>query len=150
MGLHPIIPIGPQAQWPTYEPPYDSPIEDIFAYHLDKYLPPDAIVNRQVEVTTQCGTFRIDFVCDAGERTVAFECDGAQYHDKARDEWRDALIMASGRVNALYRIMGQHILHQIDRAMYLISRSERNLFSARGRRNLQVLGERGHDLSRSI
>lgn len=127
--------------WPTYEPPYDSPIEDSFAYQLDKYLPPSAVLDRQLEVTTQCATYRLDFICSSGGRIVGFECDGEGYHDEARDEWRDALIMGTGRVNAIYRITGRNIFHHINRALYLVSQCERNLFSERGRTNLRILGE---------
>ena len=132
---------APPVSWPTYEPPYDSPIEDAFAYQLAKYLATGAAVERQVEVTTQCGTYRIDFVCTSEGRAVGFECDGHDYHDEARDEWRDALIMGTGRVNAIYRITGRNIFHQVDRALYLVSRCEGTLFSERGRTNLRILGE---------
>jgi hypothetical protein len=49
--------------------------------------------------------------------------------------------METRRVNAIYRITGRAIFHQINRALYLISRCERNLFSERGRTNLRILGE---------
>jgi hypothetical protein len=126
---------------PDYDPPYDSPIEDLFAWHLIKYLPPHATLVPQVEVTTQCGTYRIDFVCTSGGRTVGFECDGQKYHDEVKDEWRDALIMGTHRVNAVYRIAGRNIFHQIERSLYLIGRDEPNLFGERGRIQLRILGE---------
>lgn len=112
---------GSPIKWPTYDPPYDSPIEDIFAYNLDKYLPAGTDVARQVEVPTQCETYRLDFVCPCGARIIAFECDGQQFHeDEDRDQWRDSLIMATGRVNAIYRVSGRLIFHQIERALYLL------------------------------
>ncbi len=126
---------------PSYEPPYDSPIEDSFAWHIVKYLPPNATLTPQVEVATQCGTYRIDFVCTSGGRTVGFECDGQKYHDEARDEWRDALILGTRRVNAIFRITGRSIFNQIERTLYLVSRCERSLFSQRGCTNLRILGE---------
>jgi very-short-patch-repair endonuclease len=129
------------SNWPTYEPPYDSPIEDIFAWEIVKYLHEDAEFHPQFEVKTQCGPYWIDFVCISGGRTIGFECDGQGYHDEARDEWRDALIMETRRVNAIYRIRGRNIFHQIGRAFYLVSGYEKNLFSDRGSTNLKILGE---------
>jgi very-short-patch-repair endonuclease len=126
---------------PLHEPPYDSPIENIFAYHIIKHLGEGAQFDRQVEIDTQCGTFRIDFVCTSGGRTVGFECDGQEYHEEARDRWRDALIMGTGRVNAIYRIAGRNIHYHIDQALYLISLYESMIFNERGLTNLRVFGE---------
>lgn len=133
-------PCIPLIRGPAYEPPYDSPIEDIFAWELVKFLPEDADLRPQVKVETQCETYRIDFVCKSGGWTVGFECDGQGFHDEERDEWRDALIMGTGRVNAIYRIRGRSIFHQIGRALYLVSLYEDKIFSDRGCTNLKLLG----------
>jgi very-short-patch-repair endonuclease len=126
---------------PSYEPPYDSPIEEQLAWDLVKYLRVGVKFDRQVDVRTQCGTYRMDFVCNAGGRSVGIECDGQDYHDAERDEWRDALIMATGRVNAIYRLKGCDIFSEINRVLYLVSLCEESLFSDRGRISLKVLGE---------
>src|SRR5262249_38098350 len=121
--------------------PYESPIEDIFAYTVNKHLADDAQIDSQVEVPTQCGVFRLDFVCTAGGRRLGFECDGQPYHDEHRDEWGDALIMGTRRVNDVFRLTGRNIFHDIDRSLYLVSLDEPALFSERGRINLARLGE---------
>jgi very-short-patch-repair endonuclease len=141
MNGGPVILSDPLITWPMYAPPYDSPIEDIFACHIVKYLPEAAQLHRQVEVDTQCGIYRVDFVCESNDRTVGLECDGMEFHDEKRDEWRDALIMQTGQLNAIYRFSGRNIYHKIDRALYLLSRCEKGLFSERGRINLKILGE---------
>ena len=78
-----------------YDPPYESPLEDTFARGLSKFLRPGTNLEKQVEVTTICGDFRLDFVATtmAGRR-VAYECDGAEFHDAQRDEWRDSVVAA--------------------------------------------------------
>lgn len=126
---------------PIYDPPYDSPIEDIFAENLVKYLSENVRLDRQVEVSTEFGDFVLDFVCTAADRSVAFECDGRDYHDAERDEWRDAFIMATRTVSSIWRISGKNIFWQLERSLYLVSRDEPSLFGERGRINLRILGE---------
>jgi very-short-patch-repair endonuclease len=123
-------------QGPDYAPPYDSPIEDEFAKRIVTLLPSSAEWIPQFEIATQCGTYRIDFVCKFGKRTIGFECDGKKHHagevERERDRWRDALMMGTGKVNAIYRIPGSRIFYQPDRVIYLISRGEPSLLSERG------------------
>jgi very-short-patch-repair endonuclease len=125
---------------PEYEPPYDSPIEDLFAMRLADLLRRDASLERQVEVATHCGTYRIDFVCRCGGRVIGLECDGREFHDPERDEWRDALIMGTGKVNGIYRFAGSDIHHRLDRALYLLSLAEKSFFTERSLTNLKILG----------
>jgi hypothetical protein len=127
-------------QGPDYAPPYDSPIEDHFSKRIVTLLPTDAEWLPQFEVETQCGTYRIDFVAKIGKRTIGFECDGKEHHageiDRERDKWRDALMMGTGKVNAIYRIPGSRIFYQPDRVIYLISCGEPGLLSERGEKIL--------------
>lgn len=78
-----------------YQPPYDSPIEDAFAYYfVMKYAAEDVDLTTQVEASTICGKFRLDFVLCAREGFRAgVECDGKDFHNPSRDEWRDAMIL---------------------------------------------------------
>ena len=46
----------------NYLPPYESPLEDLFALNFDKYLAEGVTVTKQVEVKTFCGAYRLDFV----------------------------------------------------------------------------------------
>jgi len=54
-----------------YDPPYESPLEDCFAWALSKYLRPGTNLQKQVEVKTICGDFRVDFVATV-ERQLLF------------------------------------------------------------------------------
>lgn len=54
----------------TYDPPYDSPIEDLFAINAIKYLAKDCKLDKQVDVPTAFGTFRLDFVIEHGGQCV--------------------------------------------------------------------------------
>lgn len=124
---------------PICHPPYDSPLEDDFAYHLTKYLEPTVFFVPQFEVKTICGTFRIDFVVQSPMGLIGFECDGKEFHDSSRDEWRDAMILGSNGVNAIYRLRGADLYYHIDDVIYVVSRWNPELFSQRGLLNLESL-----------
>ena len=131
------------SQGSTYGPPYDSPIEDLFAYNIVKYLDPSAILHKQVEIKTVCGLFRIDFVIQTDSLKVAVECDGADYHDWNRDEWRDAMIMGTNTVDFMYRLRGTDIYRHAGDILYVISRNHPSLFSRRGLLNIASLANEG-------
>lgn len=124
---------------PIYTPPYDSPLEDDFAYHITKYLEPTISLIPQHEVKTICGTFRLDFMAEAAGVKIGFECDGKDFHDESRDEWRDAMILGSKKVDAIYRMRGSDLYYHIDDILYFISKWNPEIFSQRGLLNLQAL-----------
>jgi hypothetical protein len=124
---------------PFYNPPYDSPLEDDFALNVTKYLEPTLSLIPQYEVKTICGTFRIDFVVQGPSGLTGFECDGKDFHDASRDEWRDAMIMGTKTVNSIYRLRGADIYYRIEDILYIVSRWNPELFSQRGIVNLERL-----------
>jgi len=92
---------------PIYNPSYDSPLEDIFAFNIVKYLDHGVSFRPQVEVNTICEVFRVDFMVQApGGKKIVFECDGKEFHDAFRDEWRDAMILGAGEADIIYRLRG--------------------------------------------
>lgn len=124
---------------PAYDPAYESPIEEAFAWHLVKHLGEAVAFEKQVEVSTTCGGFRMDFVATAAGRRIAFECDGAEYHNELRDECRDAVILWAGHVDAVYRLRGADLHYRMDDVLAALVVAESELFSARGRRNVEHL-----------
>lgn len=124
---------------PLYDPPYESPLEDLFAYNIVNYLDESVNFQKQVEVETICGTFRIDFVASHEGKKVAFECDGKDFHDLSRDEWRDTMILGAGVVEEIYRLRGSDIQYHLEDCLYLISQREPDFFSERGHINLERL-----------
>lgn len=135
---------------PRYSPPYDSPIEDDFAHAIVKWLHPSAIWIPQLSVNTPWGQFRLDFYLEVNEKKIGFECDGRDFHQRTwwRDRWRDQMILGSGIVDVIYRFRGCDIFHRLDDCLYLASLWDPEVFSERGRLNLEtlanfdVLGER--------
>jgi len=118
----------------------ESAIEEKFSYHINKYLASPLKLIPQFPASTAWGNFRLDFTYtfDNGYK-VAFECDGKDFHDGWRDEWRDALILGSGLVNRIFRIPGSAIYHHIEDTLFIISKIEPKLFSTRGLTNLKAL-----------
>lgn len=107
---------------PIYQPPYDSPIEDAFARNAVKHFDESLDLSAQVEIKTICGFFRVDFLVKALDgRITVIECDGKEFHDEYRDDWRDAMILGSGDINEIYRIRGSDINYRIEDVFYLLS-----------------------------
>jgi hypothetical protein len=123
-----------------YEPPYDSPIEDRFAHHYVKYASDEVEMKPQVEVKTLCGRFILDFVLSTSDGIrIGIECDGREFHDESRDEWRDAMILGEGHVDVMYRLRGSDITYFIEDILYLMVVLDPFLFSFRAMENLKVL-----------
>lgn len=120
---------------PVFDPPYDSPLEKDFAWHLTKYLDQEVVVVKQFNADS----YRIDFMLRAYGRTIGVECDGKAYHlNEARDAERDSRILASGAVQAMYRLRGQDVFWHTQDVLYLLGQREPWMFSERGLRNLEV------------
>ncbi|KGG83748.1 hypothetical protein [Comamonas thiooxydans] len=125
---------------PQYKPPYDSPIEDLFAKHFLRYAAAEISFEPQHPVHTLCGTFVIDFlIVDADGRRVGIECDGKEFHDLSRDEWRDGMILGGGHLDAMYRFRGQDIHYAWEDVMYFLCCMEPSVFASRAPHNLKVL-----------
>jgi hypothetical protein len=124
-----------------FDPPYDSPIEETLAWNLSKYLADDVRLRKRVEVDTGFAKFYLDLVVEStsgGRR--AFECDGRDYHkDPLRDECRDALILETKAVFAIYRFRGQDLHHHLDDCLYYVLNNDPWLFSWRGIHHIDLL-----------
>ena len=125
----------------SYDHPYDSPIEDIFAWHCKKYLRDDIAFNSQVEITTKHGKFRLDFLLVNKARKIAVECDGEDFHDAHRDELRDAIILGEGHVDTIYRFRGCDLLHSPNECIWLMSLLNSQLFTRRAIMKLEHLNK---------
>ena len=120
-----------------YDPPYESLLEDAFAWGLSKVLSPGTILEKQVEVKTICGDFRLDFVATAvAGRQVAYECDGAEFHEQQRDEWRDAMILGANAVDSIIRLRGSDLTYHLDDVLWLLSKWDPDMFSDRSQKIL--------------
>jgi hypothetical protein len=118
---------------PRFDPPHDSPIEDRFAERADRLFRRGVRLESQVPVITAAGSFRLDFVARLRDRVVAFECDGKDFHIYIRDAWRDAAILHTGVVDAVYRIPGASINYAMDDLSFALSVLEPWLVTKRTR-----------------
>lgn len=127
----------------TYHPPYESPIEDDFALNFVKYIKDNIVLNKQVEIDTICGKFRVDFSIESPtQQIIAFECDGKEFHEESRDEWRDAMILGSSDINEIYRLRGSDLTYHMNDILYIISKYIPHIFSERGLINLGHLASK--------
>ena len=121
------------------DPQFDSPIEEVFAYHFDKYKNEEAVLHQQVQVNTICGPYWLDFVATINDKIVGIECDGKDYHDTNRDFWRDSMILGTGAVDSIYRFSGRDLNYHVNDCLFLLSEVEPEIFSKRGIINLSHL-----------
>lgn len=142
------------AEWKKQpEPPYDSKIEEIFAEHCFKHLCPAVQVEKQVEVTTGHGGFRVDFVLSISDSRIAVECDGEDFHERFKDEFRDAILLGEGHFDTIYHFRGCDIFYWSDDCVWLMSMLDPHLFSQRGHlqlerlKHLEIRGE-GEELAK--
>lgn len=126
-----------------YDPPYESPIERDFAYNFAKYADPSIEFAKQTRISTICGSFVIDFTARVGADIIGFECDGEDFHDEYRDEWRDAVLLGSKGITTIYHMRGADLTYRMEDCLCIISRLEPALFSSRGRVSLQTLASDG-------
>lgn len=123
-----------------YSPPYDSPIEDLLALYYVRYASDAVDLISQVEVKTLCGVFIVDFVIrDRSGNRVGIECDGKEFHDESRDEWRDAMILGEGHLDVIYRLRGSDLNYYVEDVLYLLAELEPGLFGPRAIANLKAL-----------
>lgn len=122
-----------------FSPPFDSPLEELFAYHFMKYQLPETTLYPQVQINTICGPYWLDFAAKYNDKIIGIECDGKDYHDTNRDFWRDSMILGTGTIDAIYRFSGQDLNYHINDCLFLLSESEPQIFSERGIINLRQL-----------
>ncbi len=123
-----------------YDPPYERPLEDEFAWHLIKYLRPITGLRYQVKVETPCTNAWVDFVVEHGARRIGFEIGSLDDETDAEQErYRDALVIGSGALDVLYRFRAADLLYRPHDALHLAAMWDPSLFSERGRINLHTL-----------
>lgn len=122
-----------------YDPPYDDPVHDAFAWHLVKYLQRGSGLRHHVAGPSVKGLdLTIDFVVEYEGRLIGFMC-GASPEGDAHDRRCDALRIGRAAVDVLYRLRADDIEQHLHDALLLIARWDADLFSERGRINLHTL-----------
>lgn len=124
----------------SFNPPYNSPIEESFAWNFTKYANPNVDIRKQELISTTHGKFFLDFaVEDQQGHIIGIECDGKEFHEPYRDEWRDAIILGAGHISEIVRIRGADIYYNIIDALYVLLIWFPSFFSESGIINLTFL-----------
>lgn len=123
-----------------YDPPYDRPLDDDFAWHLVKYLQPISGLLHREAVTLPHARVELDFVIEHDPRRigVAITRDG-DFEDEETMLLQDALLMASGALDVFFRVRAEDVEQRLHDVLFVIARVEPGLFSERGRINLHTL-----------
>ena len=123
-----------------YDPPYERPLEDEFAWQLVKYLEPITGLQYQVKVETPCANVWLDFVVEHGARRIGFEISALEEAaDAEQERYRDALVIGSGALDVLYRFRGADLLYRPHDALLLAAQWDGAVFTERARINLNTL-----------
>jgi len=125
-----------------FNPPYDSPLEERFAFDIAKHLDSEVTIVTQSWVKTRCGNYRVDFLLNRGALRLAVETDGKNFHDPIRDLWRDSLILGTGTIDAIVRFRGTDLFGFPNDCLYLLAFWYPKLFSERGHQHLFQLATR--------
>lgn len=107
----------------------ESPIEDFFKNHIHGMLAKDVKLIPQYETEAMGMRFRIDFVILSGEKKIAVECDGAEYHNPSRDLWRDAITLGEDKLDVVFRFRGTDLAARMYQCAYILFLNEKYLFS---------------------
>lgn len=126
-----------------YAPPYERPVEDELAWHLVKYLDPEAGLLYQYRALTPAGPVWVDFVIETVlpgglVRRVGIDLTESA-DDLASAEMRDALLVGTGALDAHYRLPASAARTRLLDALAAFSACEPGLFSERGLVNLERL-----------
>ena len=117
----------------------ESPIEEIFHHEYCKFCKEEYELTAQKEFETRVGNLRPDFVTSFDGYLIAFECDGRDFHDEARDEIRDSILLGDEHVGTIYRFTGRLIANAPEMAIAIIAEYDPELFSER---SIQVLKQK--------
>ncbi|WP_310568609.1 hypothetical protein [Gemmatimonas sp.] len=120
--------------------PFGSPLEERFADALRPHLAPGVRVEQQRVHYTAIGRFVLDFCFTTPSGfCVAVECDGAAFHERTADDWRDAALIGERKIDLMVRIDGRSLYSVPADVLYLLSTIAPSLVSARGRQNIVKL-----------
>ena len=122
-----------------YDPPYDEPVHDAFAWHLVKYLRRGSGLRYHVAgPSVKEIDLTLDFVVESEGRRVGFMC-GVSPKGHAHDRRCDALRIGRAAVDVLYRLRANDVEQHLHDALLLVAKWDADLFSERGRINLNTL-----------
>ncbi len=107
---------------------FESPIETAFFDAIWPVIDFDVWLYPQVTLKTPVGEFRVDLVAKIRNCCVVFECDGRQWHDRLRDEFRDAAILNHCDISAIYRLRGTDIHRDVETCLSILATWEEDLF----------------------
>lgn len=111
---------------------YESPIEEALGERLRGLLADGVVLRSQAWIETTAGRFRLDLMVTAPGMRLAIECDGRDFHDGRRDEWRDAMALGDDQADAVVRFRGCDIHYSVDDCVAVLHHWYPGVLSVRG------------------
>lgn len=105
----------------TFNPPYDSPIEEEFIRNFIKYIDLEIETFPQHEIKTSHGCFKLDFAIKVKDKFIGIECDGKDFHNIGRDTLRDIIIIDNSSIADIFRFRGSDITYFLNECLLIIS-----------------------------
>ncbi len=110
------------------------------SWQFTKYLDERATVSPRAHVDAPYTDYVIDYLIELGCVKVGFVCDHlASQTERILSGFRDALLVDAGYVHVLYRFSTQDLEERFQDCMLLVAKWNPDLFSTRGRMNLEML-----------
>lgn len=114
-------------------------VDDEFAWQIDKHLRATVRKRRSWRVPTLFGDITLDLHAQVDGLRVGFLYDGLTDAPGFAGIWQDAALVGAGAVDVVYRLRRGDLERHLEDVLYLISRADMALFSARGEINLDQL-----------
>lgn len=114
----------------------ESIIEENFFHQFQKFCIDELHLKAQLKIETRVGQLRPDFVLSMDESLITFECDGDEFHERSRDDVRDAILLGDGHIHTIYHLGGPLLTFAPVLAIKYISKWEPELFSIRSKQIL--------------
>lgn len=113
------------------------------SWQFTKYLDERATVYPRAHVDAPYADFVIDYLIEFGCVKVGFVCDHlTSQTERTLSGFRDALLVDAGFVHAVYRFTTHDLEERFQDCMLLVAKWNPDLFSTRGRMNLEMLASR--------
>ncbi len=119
----------------------ETSLENVLEAEILKRIANACEIRTHVTVETSWGRFNLGFLLTVGSRRVGLECDGGKDYtsNSGRDEFRDALILAAGGADIIYRFPGGLVWSRPADGLYVLATAEPQLFSSIGLTQLERL-----------
>ena len=123
-----------------YQPPFSSMLADDLAWYFARFLADEAGIQEQSRVQTPFAEFTVDFFIELNKHRIGIMLGHLDNdNERAESSFKDAMLIDSGGLDVIYRFRNYDLEERLYDCLQVMSRWNPNLFSYRGRVNLETL-----------